>query len=119
MQTTIVGIAEDCGNVFERGCVELSTLRERASLIGETEWRKTWGKEFAALLVALLAGAGRRARRLPKDRLRRGRPGRAANSGGRAAKLNFGMTLVNMPVTVRNAKGEMVHTLDERFSHHG
>jgi len=28
MQTIIVGIAEARGNVFRRGCVELSTLRE-------------------------------------------------------------------------------------------
>jgi hypothetical protein len=32
MQTIIVGIAAACGNVFRRGCVELSTLRNRAFL---------------------------------------------------------------------------------------
>src|SRR5580704_11143119 len=32
MQTIIVGIAAACGNVFRRGCVELSTLRNWAFL---------------------------------------------------------------------------------------
>jgi hypothetical protein len=37
MQTIIVGIAEARGNVFRRGCVELSTPRQLGLFLTETE----------------------------------------------------------------------------------
>jgi hypothetical protein len=40
MQTIIVRIAGARGNVFRRGCVELSTLRNRAFSIGGLSGRR-------------------------------------------------------------------------------
>jgi VWFA-related protein len=41
-------------------------------------------------------------------------PGVAVQQAPPAAKIGVRVALVNTPVTVRNAKGEMVHTLDEK-----
>ena len=60
-----------------------------------------------------LAQRGRRGRRLLKDRWRRGRASRFSKLRRHAqAKVKVQVSLVNMPVTVRNAKGDMVHDLD-------
>ena len=57
----------------------------------------------------------RRGRRLPKGPMapRPGQPIQQAPPDAQA-KLKVQVALVNMPVTVRNAKGEMVHDLDAK-----
>ncbi len=114
MQTTIVGIAEDCGNVFERECVELSTLR-KPGLFDRRDGMAKNMRKYAALLVAVLAGAGAARAQAPEGPIAP-RPGQAVQQtpADAQAKLNFGVALVNMPVTVRNAKGEMVHNLEAK-----
>src|SRR6266481_324046 len=57
MQTSIVGIAEARGNVFRRGCVELSTLREPGLSYQGDGMKQTTGK-CALLAIVFLAAAG-------------------------------------------------------------
>src|SRR5271155_4400846 len=112
MQTIIVGIAEARGNVFRRGCVELSTLREPGLFQRRDGMKQITGK-WALLLVALFgAGGGVRAQ-APEGPIAP-RPGQAVQQApaDAQAKLKVRVALVNMPVTVRNAKGDMVHDLD-------
>src|SRR5208282_287438 len=112
MQTIIVGIAEARGNVFRRGCVELSTLREPGLFQRRDGMKQITGK-WALLLVALFgAGGGVRAQ-APEGPIAP-RPGQAVQQApaDAQAKLKVRVALVNMPVTVRNAKGDMVHDLE-------
>jgi VWFA-related protein len=67
------------------------------------------------LLVALLTAAGAARAQAPEGPLAP-RPGQPIQQPlpNVQAKLKIQVALVNMPVTVRNAKGEMVHDLDAK-----
>src|SRR5271154_6570954 len=69
----------------------------------------------ALLLAALLAGAGALRAQAPEGPMapRPGQPVQQVPPNAQA-KLKGQVALVNMPVTVRNAKGEMVHDLDAK-----
>ena len=114
MQTLIVGIAGACGNVFRRECVELSTLRMPGLFYQGDEMRQNTGKS-ALLLVALLAGVGALRAQAPQGPIAP-RPGQPVQKAPPDAQVNLKVrvALVNMPVTVRNAKGEMVNDLDAK-----
>ena len=76
--------------------------------------KQTTGK-YVLVLVALLAAAGASRAQAPEGPLtpRPGQPIQQAPPDAQA-KLKVQVALVNMPVTVRNAKGEMVHDLDAK-----
>ena len=76
--------------------------------------KQTTGK-YVLVLVALLAAAGASRAQAPEGPLtpRPGQPIQQAPPDAQA-KLKVQVALVNMPVTVRNAKGEMV-TLTPRI----
>jgi VWFA-related protein len=67
----------------------------------------------AVLLVAWLAGAGAMRGQAPEGPIAP-RPGQAVQKAPPdvQGKLKVRVALVNMPVTVRNARGEMVHNLE-------
>src|SRR5580658_282767 len=116
MQTIIVGIASARGNVFRRGCVELSTLRGPGlfrSVIFRRDGMKQITGKCALLLVVLLTIAGAARAQAPEGPMAP-RPGQPAQQvpPDVQAKLKVQVALVNMPVTVRNAKGEMVDDLE-------
>src|SRR5580700_5724753 len=69
----------------------------------------------ALLAVVLLAGAGALRGQAPEGPMapRPGQPVQQVPPDAQA-KLKVRVALVNMPVTVRNAKGEMVHDLDAK-----
>jgi VWFA-related protein len=69
--------------------------------------------ECALLLAVLLAGAGSSRAQAPEGPMAP-RPGQQVQQvpPDVQAKLKVQVALVNMPVTVRNAKGEMVHDLE-------
>jgi VWFA-related protein len=71
--------------------------------------------KYALLLVVLLAGAGAMRAQAPEGPIapRPGQPVQIAPPDMQA-KLKVQVSLVNMPVTVRNAKGEMVNDLDAK-----
>lgn len=73
---------------------------------------KNTGK-YALLFVALLAGAGALHAQAPEGPIAP-RPGQQIQQTppDAQAKLKFGVALVNMPITVRNTKGGMVHDLE-------
>ncbi|MGH9676533.1 MAG: VWA domain-containing protein, partial [Candidatus Acidiferrum sp.] len=75
---------------------------------------KTIGK-YALLFVALLAGAGVTRAQAPEGPIapRPGQPVQQAPPEDQA-KVEVGVTLVNMPVTVRNRFGAMVHNLEAK-----
>src|SRR5271170_3986768 len=68
---------------------------------------------LVALLVALLAAAGVVRAQAPEGPMapRPGQPIQQAPPSAQA-RVKVQVSLVNMPVTVRNAKGDMVHDLD-------
>ncbi len=70
------------------------------------------------LLVALLAGAGAVYGQAPEGPIapKPGQPVQKTPPDAQA-KLKFGVALVNMPVTVRNARGGMVHDLEAKDFH--
>jgi VWFA-related protein len=70
---------------------------------------------LVVLLVTLLAAAGASQAQAPEGPMtpRPGQPIQQPPPDGQA-KLKVQVTLVNMPVTVRNVKGEMVHDLDAK-----
>jgi VWFA-related protein len=76
--------------------------------------KQTTGK-YVLVLVALLAAAGASRAQAPEGPLKP-RPGQPIQQAppDAQAKLKVQVALVNMPVTVRNAKGEMVHDLDAK-----
>jgi len=76
--------------------------------------KQTTGK-YVLVLVALLAAAGASRAQAPAGPMtpRSGQPIQQAPPDVQA-KLKVQVALVNMPVTVRNAKGEMVHDLDAK-----
>jgi VWFA-related protein len=76
--------------------------------------KQTTGK-CALLAVVLLAGAGALRGQAPEGPMAP-RPGQPAQQvpPDAQAKLKVRVALVNMPVTVRNAKGDMVHDLDAK-----
>ena len=117
MQTSIVGIAEARGNVFRRGCVELSTLREPGLSYQGDGMKQTTGK-CALLAIVFLAAAGVLRGQAPEGPMapRTGQSVQQAPQDAQA-KLKLQVALVNMPVTVRNTKGEMVHDLDAKDFH--
>lgn len=114
MQTIIVGIAEARGNVFRRGCVELSTLLE-PGLFYQGDGMKQFRGKCALLLVALLVGAGALQAQAPEGPMapRQGQPVQQAPPNAQG-KLKVLVELVNMPVTVRDATGAMVHNLEAK-----
>ena len=69
----------------------------------------------AVLLVALFAGAAALRAQAPEGPIapRPDQPVQKAPPDAQA-KLKFGVALVNMPVTVRNRKGSMVHDLEAK-----
>jgi VWFA-related protein len=71
--------------------------------------------EYALALVVLLAAAGASRAQAPEGPMapRPGQPIQQAPPEAQA-KLKVQVALVNMPVTVRNVKGEMVHDLDAK-----
>ncbi|HEX8813306.1 MAG TPA: VWA domain-containing protein [Terracidiphilus sp.] len=71
--------------------------------------------EYALALVVLLAAAGASRAQAPEGPMapRPGQPIQQAPPHAQA-KLKVQVALVNMPVTVRNVKGEMVHDLDAK-----
>src|SRR5271169_544847 len=71
--------------------------------------------KYALALVVLLAAAGASRAQAPEGPMapRPGQPIQQAPPDAQA-KLKVQVALVNMPVTVRNAKGEMVHDLDAK-----
>jgi VWFA-related protein len=75
---------------------------------------QTTGK-YALLLVAVLAAASAARAQAPEGPMtpRPGQPVQQAPPDVQA-KLKVQVALVNMPVTVRNAKGEMVHDLEAK-----
>src|SRR5271155_3855406 len=76
---------------------------------------KQIARKYALVLVALLAAAGTSWAQAPEGPMAP-RPGLAIQQAppNAQAKLKVQVTLVNMPVTVRNAKGDMVHDLDAK-----
>lgn len=114
MQTIIVGIAGACGNVFRRECVELSTLRKAGLFYQGDEMKQNRGK-CAVLLVALFAAAATLRAQAPEGPIapRPGQPVQKAPPDAQG-QLKVRVALVNMPVTVRNARGEMVHNLEAK-----
>jgi VWFA-related protein len=76
--------------------------------------KQTTGK-CALLAVVLLAGAGALRGQAPEGPMAP-RPGQPVQQvpPDVQAKLKVRVALVNMPVTVRNAKGDMVHDLDAK-----
>ncbi len=112
MQTIIVGIAEARGNVFRRGCVELSTLRELGPLCRGDVMKENLGR--CGLLVAVLLTGGVGARAQAPEGPIAPKPGQAVQivPPDVQAGLKVRVALVNMPVTVRDAKGDMVHDLE-------
>ena len=76
---------------------------------------KQTARKSALLVVLLLAGAGALRAQAPEGPLapRPGQPVQQVPQDVRA-KLKVRVALVNMPVTVRNSKGEMVHDLDAK-----
>jgi VWFA-related protein len=76
--------------------------------------KQTTGK-YALALVVLLAAAGASRAQAPEGPMapRPGQPIQQAPPDAQA-KLKVQVALVNMPVTVRNVKGEMVHDLDAK-----
>jgi VWFA-related protein len=76
---------------------------------------KQTARTSALLVVALLAGAGGLRAQAPEGPMAP-RPGQAVQQvpPDVQAKLKVRVTLVNMPVTVRNSKGDMVHDLDAK-----
>jgi VWFA-related protein len=76
---------------------------------------KQTARKSALLVVALLAGAGGLRAQAPEGPMAP-RPGQAVQQvpPDAQAKLKVRVALVNMPVTVRNAKGDMVHDLDAK-----
>lgn len=76
--------------------------------------KQTTGK-CALLAVVLLGGAGALRGQAPEGPMapKPGQPVQQAPADVQA-KLKVQVALVNMPVTVRNAKGEMVHDLDAK-----
>ncbi|HMD08067.1 MAG TPA: VWA domain-containing protein [Candidatus Acidoferrum sp.] len=76
--------------------------------------KQSTGK-YALALVVLLAAAGASRAQAPEGPMapRPGQPIQQAPPDAQA-KLKVQVALVNMPVTVRNAKGEMVHDLDAK-----
>jgi VWFA-related protein len=75
---------------------------------------QTTGK-YALLLVAVLAAASAARAQAPEGPMTP-RPGQSVQQAPPdvQAKLKVQVALVNMPVTVRNAKGEMVHDLEAK-----
>ncbi|MGC2752656.1 MAG: VWA domain-containing protein [Candidatus Acidiferrum sp.] len=73
---------------------------------------KNTGK-YALLVVALLAGAAALRAQAPEGPIAP-KPGQAVQQAppDRQAKLKFGVSLVNMPVTVSDSRGGMVHDLE-------
>ncbi|MGC1483367.1 MAG: VWA domain-containing protein [Candidatus Acidiferrum sp.] len=78
---------------------------------------KNTGKH-ALLLAALLAGAGALRAQAPEGPIAP-KPGQQVQQTPPdvQAKLKFGVALVNMPITVRNGKGGMVHDLEASDFH--
>jgi VWFA-related protein len=117
MRTIIVGIDEARGNVFRRGCVELSTSRVRALSggIDQGDGMKQITCKSALLLVVLLACAAGLLAQAPEGPMppRPGQPVQTPPPGAQA-ELKVRVTLVNMPVTVRNSKGDMVNDLEAK-----
>jgi VWFA-related protein len=76
--------------------------------------KQTTGR-YALQLVALLAAAGASRAQAPEGPMtpRPGQPIQQAPPDAQA-KVKVQVALVNMPVTVRSAKGEMVHDLDAK-----
>jgi VWFA-related protein len=80
---------------------------------------KRASRKYALLMVvplgALLAAAGASRAQAPEGPMAP-RPGQAIQQAppGAQAKVKVQVSLVNMPVTVRNAKGDMVHDLDAK-----
>ncbi|MGB8473427.1 MAG: VWA domain-containing protein [Candidatus Acidiferrum sp.] len=74
--------------------------------------------KYALLFAALLAGAGAMRAQAPVGPIARraGEPVQQAPPDAQA-QLKFGVQLVNMPVTVRNRAGEMVHDLEAKDFH--
>ncbi|MGC1618450.1 MAG: VWA domain-containing protein [Candidatus Acidiferrum sp.] len=70
-------------------------------------------RKHALVLVAVLAGAGALRGQAPGGPIapKPGQPMQQAPPDAQA-KLKFGVSLVNMPVTVRNERGGMVHNLE-------
>lgn len=114
MQTTIVGSAEVRGNVYGRECVELSTLREAGLFDRRDGMMKNTG-EYALLLVAVLASGAATRGQAPEGPIAP-KPGETVQKAppDAQAKLKLGVALVNMPVTVRDRKGGMVHDLEAK-----
>ncbi|MHB8502326.1 MAG: VWA domain-containing protein [Candidatus Acidiferrales bacterium] len=79
--------------------------------------KKKTGKH-ALLLAALLSAAGALGAQAPEGPIAPS-PGRPVQQTPpeAQAKLKFGVGLVDMPVTVRNAKGGMVHDLEAKDFH--
>jgi VWFA-related protein len=76
---------------------------------------KQTARKSALLVVALLGGAGVLRAQAPEGPMapRPGQPVQQVPTDVQA-KLKVRVALVNMPVTVRNAKGDMVHDLDAK-----
>ena len=72
-------------------------------------------RKYALLLATLLTSAGAMCAQAPEGPIspRPGQPVQQAPPDAQA-KVKVGVTLVNMPVTVRNRSGEMVHNLDAK-----
>src|ERR1700680_5339725 len=109
----IVGSMAPVGNAFRASCVESSTLpwapaEVRATRV--TRMIRNASLQLTLLHLVLFTGSIARAQApagpLPPQ------PGAALQQPPPQSKLKAQVTLVDMPVTVRNAKGEMVHTLE-------
>jgi len=85
------------------------------SVIYQGEGMKQTARKSTLLVVALLAGAGGLRAQAPEGPMAP-RPGQPVQQvpPDVQAKLKVRVALVNMPVTVRNAKGDMVHDLDAK-----
>jgi VWFA-related protein len=114
MRTIIVGIVEARGNVFRRGCVEMSTLRQAGPFERRDGMKQITGELalFLVVLPALFAGAGTLRAQAPEGPMVP-KPGQTVQQAP-PAKVTVRVALVNMPVTVRNSRGDMVHDLDAK-----
>jgi len=70
-------------------------------------------RKFAVLAGMAIAGAGRLWAQAPEGPITP-RPGQAVQAAPPNAQVKVRVTLVNMPVTVRDSRGEMVHSLEAK-----
>src|SRR3974377_1256417 len=110
-----------CGNVFGPGCVERNTartvqvLRSGGGQQQRASRMRTMGfftGDWTAILGAFLFAVAARAQAPPGPLVPQ--PGVTVQRAPAGSTIKLRSVLVNTPVTVRDASGEMVHTLEAK-----